>query len=694
MRSSQLQPCSQRQAIETQRNHKGLFSLSGSIWIGFSLLLLACSSLMAQTGEWVWMDGSIPTYAEGWIGQPGEYGALGVPSTGNIPGSRMMSTSWTDKAGNVWIFGGDGSDLIGNGGYLNDLWEFNPASGQWTWVAGGDRVSAVGQYGTLGVEAPGNQPPRRGGAAGWVDVQGNLWLFGGLDYPAFYNDLWKFDITSGEWVWMGGSSTYPMDQYNNYEAPGVYGTLGTPSANNVPGSRWNAVAWIDPGGNFWLFGGSGYDSNLAYGSLNDAWKYQPSTGGWTWMGGSSTLIAMDQKGNFGQPGIAGTKGSPAAKNIPGGRYGAMGWTDTAGNLWLFGGYGYDSVGIAGELNDLWEFNSGTGLWAWMSGSSTVPQDCTLGIGHCGQSGSYGASGILNSTNMPGGRQSGATWTTPDGSLWLFGGGGFDSKGVLGNLNDLWMFDPLSLQWEWVDGSSVLVATNSSGATGVPGVYGTLGTPAATNTPGGRWESASAVDINGNLWLFGGADWDAIVGGDLNDLWEFTLPKSFGLSTAPADLTVSAGGQGTVTLTLTPQNGFNSAVSFACSGLPSGASCAFSPATVMPTSGAATTTLTISAAAQSSALRKRSQTFPPEFTVLLALGICGLRKRRNQQTMFLVVVVLSGLSCLSACGGGGGGGTNGTGGGGGGGSTPTVSTVTVTATSGSLQQSVKLTLTVN
>jgi hypothetical protein len=402
---------------------------------------------------------------------------------------------------------------------------------------------------------------------------------------------------------------------------------------------------------------------------------------------------MDQKGNFGQPGIAGTKGSAAAKNIPGGRYGAMGWTDTAGNLWLFGGYGYDSVGIAGELNDLWEFNSGTGLWAWMSGSSTVPQDCALGIGHCGQSGSYGASGILTATNMPGGRQSSATWTTPDGDLWLFGGAGFDSKGVLGNLNDLWMFDPSSMQWEWVDGSSVLVATNSSGATGVPGVYGTLGTPAASNTPGGRWESASAVDINGNLWLFGGADWDSIVGGDLNDLWEFTLPKSFGLSTAPADLTVSAGGQGTVTLTLTPQNGFNSAVSFACSGLPSGASCAFSPATVTPTSGAATTTLTISAAAQSSALRKRSQTFPPEFAVLLALGICGLRKRRNQQSMFLVVVVLGGLSFLSACGGGGGG-TNGTSGGGGGGSTPAVSTVTVTATSGSLQQSAKLTLTVN
>ena len=40
--------------------------------------------------------------------------------------------------------------------------------------------------------------------------------------------------------------------------------------------------------------------------------------------------------------------------------------------------------------------------------------------------------------------------------------------------------------------------------GQPGVYGTLGTPAAGNIPGGRLDAASWTDDNGNLWLFGGS----------------------------------------------------------------------------------------------------------------------------------------------------------------------------------------------
>jgi hypothetical protein len=31
------------------------------------------------------------------------------------------------------------------------------------------------------------------------------------------------------------------------------------------------------------------------------------------------------------------------------------WVDAAGNLWFFGGDGYDSTGAQGYLNDLWEF---------------------------------------------------------------------------------------------------------------------------------------------------------------------------------------------------------------------------------------------------------------------------------------------------------------------------------------------------
>jgi Chitobiase/beta-hexosaminidase C-terminal domain len=48
--------------------------------------------------------------------------------------------------------------------------------------------------------------------------------------------------------------------------------LGTPAASNFPGSRYNAASWMDSEGNFWLFGGQGYDGSGTLGVLNDLWK--------------------------------------------------------------------------------------------------------------------------------------------------------------------------------------------------------------------------------------------------------------------------------------------------------------------------------------------------------------------------------------------------------------------------------------
>jgi hypothetical protein len=114
------------------------------------------------------------------------------------------------------------------------------------------------------------------------------------------------------------------------------------------------VSWIDASGNFWLFGGDGFDSTGMGGYLNDLWKYTPSatgdTGQWTWMGGSSTVGRSG-----GQSGFYGVLGTAASTNDPGGRFGAVSWTDASGNLWFFGGDGYDSTGAQGYLNDLWEF---------------------------------------------------------------------------------------------------------------------------------------------------------------------------------------------------------------------------------------------------------------------------------------------------------------------------------------------------
>ena len=282
------------------------------------------------------------------------------------------------------------------------------------------------------------------------------------------------------WVWMSGS--------NLPNQPGVYGTLGTPAAANVPGWRTGAVSWTDTNGNLWLFGGVGISSNFA-GGLNDLWEFNPSTKEWTWMGGSDT---------HDQPGVYGTRGTPAAANVPGARTPASSWTDNNGNFWLFGGYGYDVNGNENPLNDLWEFNPSTKQWTWIAGSRTNSQN-----------GVYGTLGVFAAANVPGARGGAASWADNSGHFWLFGGG-FQ--------NDLWEFDPSKVEWAWMGGSSTV-----PGAGWVSGVYGTLGMPAAGNVPGTRNSAVTWTDGNGNLWLFGGLGYGtstSIYQGFLNDLWEF------------------------------------------------------------------------------------------------------------------------------------------------------------------------------
>jgi N-acetylneuraminic acid mutarotase len=134
-------------------------------------------------------------------------------------------------------------------------------------------------------------------------------------------------------------------------ASAIYGTLGTASTGYLPGARQAAGSWIDTSGNLWLFGGVGYDLSGAVGNLNDLWRYTPSTSEWTWVsGGSADNVA----------GVNGTQGTASVDNVPGGRSAISSWIDSSGNLWLFGGDGYDSTGALGYLNDLWQYNPSTG----------------------------------------------------------------------------------------------------------------------------------------------------------------------------------------------------------------------------------------------------------------------------------------------------------------------------------------------
>jgi len=442
----------------------------------------------STANEWTWESGSDTAKVVG------VYGTQGTASTSNVPAARGNSVSWTDGSGNLWLFGGGAWPSPGQ---LNDLWEYSPTAKTWTWVSGSSTVDAIGVYGTLGVAAASNVPGARSNPVGWTDTSGNLWLFGGEGYDANgkiggLNDLWEFNTSTKGWAWIAGA-----DAVN---AKGTYGTLGTASITNIPGARSNPVSWTDTSGNFWLFGGEGYDSAGANGLLNDLWEFIPSAKTWTWIGGSNTANAS---------GVYGTLGIAAASNVPGGRTGAVSWTDGSGNFWLFGGEGYGPAGMYGfDLSDLWEFNPTTKQWTWVSGS-------TAG----GVAPVYGTQGVASASNIPGGRDSAVGWADSSGNLWLFGGFDYDSttgaNGTNQYLNDLWEFSAATKQWTWVGGS------NTGGA---KGVYGTLGTPSASNVPGARGSQGIAVtwkDSSGNFWLFGGVGYDSTgAQGDLNDLWRY------------------------------------------------------------------------------------------------------------------------------------------------------------------------------
>jgi hypothetical protein len=199
-------------------------------------------------------------------------------------------------------------------------------------------------------------PPARQGAASFTDSSGNLWLFGGAGEDAtgtagHFNDLWKFSPDAGGWSRAAGS--------DSLDSAGHYGTRGVSSPTNVPSARVHATSWTDLTGDLWLFGGQGSDAAGTLGTRSDLWKYSLSTRQWTWVSGSAIANS---------PGLYGVQNAPATANRPGARSNAASWIDSAGTLWLFGGFGIDSTGAAGILNDLWQFTPSTGTWTWVSGS--------------------------------------------------------------------------------------------------------------------------------------------------------------------------------------------------------------------------------------------------------------------------------------------------------------------------------------
>jgi hypothetical protein len=130
----------------------------------------------------------------------GVYVTQGVGSATSVPGARDRASAVADGAGNLWLFGGEGFATASQYAFLDDLWEYDVAAGEWIWVGGSSSGNDFADYGTQTVYSASNSPGARYASASWIDFSGRFWLFGGMACKTgtgtcvsadYTNDLWS-----------------------------------------------------------------------------------------------------------------------------------------------------------------------------------------------------------------------------------------------------------------------------------------------------------------------------------------------------------------------------------------------------------------------------------------------------------------------------------------------------------------------
>lgn len=257
-----------------------------------------------------------------------------------------------------------------------------------------------------------------------------------------------------------------------------------------PGARSGAASWADPQGNVWLFGGSGLGTGDHPIPLNDLWQYSQAEERWD---------RLKPRGV-----------------IPPGRYmaSACGVSDLM--FVVSGGLGVDGYGF----EDTWVYSIKNNTWLALK-SQSHPSARGEGATWCTDRYMYVFGGIhlgqlqsdhwqfslealtwtpvttpgeeANRTDpnpeLPSERNAAMTWVFKD-SLYMFGGNISQSEEIVYS-SSLWSYSMGSSKWQVLhvsDNNQLPVYDNCS--------Y-------VNCTPGGRTGSATWVDLQGYLWLFGG-----------------------------------------------------------------------------------------------------------------------------------------------------------------------------------------------
>lgn len=242
------------------------------------------------------------------------------------PSARFGHNAVYDAArGRMLVFGGQGS-----GGFFNDVWAFDVASGAWSQL-------------TVG----GSGPSPRYGAAGALDPAGRLLISHGFTDAGRFDDTWGYDLGGGSWADASPQGERPLERclMRSVWDPGAERLLmfggqstGIPFLGDLwelTGDGWSelmgepkpsprnfyAMVFDDEGGRLVLFGGSRRD-----GPANDLWLFDSASNAWS--------------------------EEPPEGEVPSARFGQDAvWLPDRRTLIVFGGRDGSQ-----ELNDLWELS--------------------------------------------------------------------------------------------------------------------------------------------------------------------------------------------------------------------------------------------------------------------------------------------------------------------------------------------------
>ena len=168
--------------------------------------------------------------------------------------------------------------------------------------------------------------------------------------------------------------------------------------------------------------------------------------------------------------------------------------------------------------------------------------------------------------------------------------------------------------------------------------------------------------------------------------------TFGLSTSTNSIVVTAGSSGSTTVAIAPTNGFSGTITLACVGLPTAATCSFSPAQIAATASAPATDVVTIQTTKSTVMGlnrlRGTRAAGITLALLLPFGSLALFRRRNSSGSLLLLfaaVAFIPIALVAGCSSSSGTLPP---------STPTGSTqITVTATAGAVTQSTFISLTV-